>query len=283
MTDHSGNTIVGQATSNPTSRTDRRPGPLHSALRKGRGFILPVLGILLLEGVVRVGLIPDYVMPPPSELVFSFIDLAHGPLWNDIAASLLRVLAGFIIGTALAVIVGSVVGLSRNAEAWLDPTFQALRSVPSLAWVPLLLIWIGIDESSKVTLISIGAFFPMYLNLVAGIRNVDRKLVEVGTLYQYSRVRMVAKIILPAALPSLLTGLRSGLSMAWLCVVAAELLAATNGIGYMLTDGRETSRPDLVLVAIITLAVMGKISDSLLKHLEQKALYWRDSFNGDVQ
>lgn len=159
MTDHSGNTIVGQATSNPTSRTDRRPGPLHSALRKGRGFILPVLGILLLEGVVRVGLIPDYVMPPPSELVFSFIDLAHGPLWNDIAASLLRVLAGFIIGTALAVIVGSVVGLSRNAEAWLDPTFQALRSVPSLAWVPLLLIWIGIDESSKVTLISIGAFF----------------------------------------------------------------------------------------------------------------------------
>ncbi|ARU96172.1 ABC transporter permease [Tatumella citrea] len=256
---------------------------MHSALRKGRGFILPVLGILLLEGVVRVGLIPDYVMPPPSELVFSFIDLAHGPLWNDIAASLLRVLAGFIIGTALAVIVGSVVGLSRNAEAWLDPTFQALRSVPSLAWVPLLLIWIGIDESSKVTLISIGAFFPMYLNLVAGIRNVDRKLVEVGTLYQYSRVRMVAKIILPAALPSLLTGLRSGLSMAWLCVVAAELLAATNGIGYMLTDGRETSRPDLVLVAIITLAVMGKISDSLLKHLEQKALYWRDSFNGDVQ
>ena len=283
MTDHSGNTIVGQATSNPTSRTDRKPRPLHSALRKGRGFILPVLGILLLEGVVRVGLIPDYVMPPPSELVFSFIDLAHGPLWNDIAASLLRVLAGFIIGTALAVIVGSVVGLSRNAEAWLDPTFQALRSVPSLAWVPLLLIWIGIDESSKVTLISIGAFFPMYLNLVAGIRNVDRKLVEVGTLYQYSRVRMVAKIILPAALPSLLTGLRSGLSMAWLCVVAAELLAATNGIGYMLTDGRETSRPDLVLVAIITLAVMGKISDSLLKHLEQKALYWRDSFNGDVQ
>ena len=283
MTDHSGNTIVGQATSNPTSRTDRKPGPLHSALRKGRGFILPVLGILLLEGVVRVGLIPDYVMPPPSELVFSFIDLAHGPLWNDIAASLLRVLAGFIIGTALAVIVGSVVGLSRNAEAWLAPTFQALRSVPSLAWVPLLLIWIGIDESSKVTLISIGAFFPMYLNLVAGIRNVERKLVEVGTLYQYSRVRMVAKIILPAALPSLLTGLRSGLSMAWLCVVAAELLAATNGIGYMLTDGRETSRPDLVLVAIITLAVMGKISDSLLKHLEQKALYWRDSFNGDVQ
>ncbi|KGD72094.1 ABC transporter permease [Tatumella morbirosei] len=256
---------------------------LRSALRKCRGWVLPILGILLLEGVVRAGIIPDYVMPPPSELLFSFIDVAHGPLWDDITASLLRVIAGFVIGTSLAVVVGSLVGLSRNAEAYLDPTFQALRSVPSLAWVPLLLIWIGIDESSKVTLISIGAFFPMYLNLVAGIRNVDRKLVEVGTLYQYSRVRMVAKIILPAALPSVLTGLRSGLSMAWLCVVAAELLAATNGIGYMLTDGRETSRPDLVLVAIITLAVMGKISDSLLKLLELKALYWRDSFIGDAE
>ena len=283
MTDRIGDDVAEQNSRSLPAQQKLRSFSLHSALRKCRGWVLPILGILLLEGVVRAGVIPDYVMPPPSELLFSFIDVAHGPLWDDITASLLRVIAGFVIGTSLAVVVGSLVGLSRNAEAYLDPTFQALRSVPSLAWVPLLLIWIGIDESSKVTLISIGAFFPMYLNLVAGIRNVDRKLVEVGTLYQYSRVRMVAKIILPAALPSVLTGLRSGLSMAWLCVVAAELLAATNGIGYMLTDGRETSRPDLVLVAIITLAVMGKISDSLLKLLELKALYWRDSFIGDAE
>lgn len=283
MTDRIGDDVAEQNSRSLPEQQKLRSFSLRSALRKCRGWVLPILGILLLEGVVRAGVIPDYVMPPPSELLFSFIDVAHGPLWDDITASLLRVIAGFVIGTSLAVVVGSLVGLSRNAEAYLDPTFQALRSVPSLAWVPLLLIWIGIDESSKVTLISIGAFFPMYLNLVAGIRNVDRKLVEVGTLYQYSRVRMVAKIILPAALPSVLTGLRSGLSMAWLCVVAAELLAATNGIGYMLTDGRETSRPDLVLVAIITLAVMGKISDSLLKQLELKALYWRDSFIGDVE
>jgi len=283
MTDRIGDDVAEQNSRSLPEQQKLRSFSLRSALRKCRGWVLPILGILLLEGVVRAGVIPDYVMPPPSELLFSFIDVAHGPLWDDITASLLRVIAGFVIGTSLAVVVGSLVGLSRNAEAYLDPTFQALRSVPSLAWVPLLLIWIGIDESSKVTLISIGAFFPMYLNLVAGIRNVDRKLVEVGTLYQYSRVRMVAKIILPAALPSVLTGLRSGLSMAWLCVVAAELLAATNGIGYMLTDGRETSRPDLVLVAIITLAVMGKISDSLLKLLELKALYWRDSFIGDAE
>ena len=283
MTDRIGDDVAEQNSRSLPAQQKLRSFSLRSALRKCRGWVLPILGILLLEGVVRAGVIPDYVMPPPSELLFSFIDVAHGPLWDDITASLLRVIAGFVIGTSLAVVVGSLVGLSRNAEAYLDPTFQALRSVPSLAWVPLLLIWIGIDESSKVTLISIGAFFPMYLNLVAGIRNVDRKLVEVGTLYQYSRVRMVAKIILPAALPSVLTGLRSGLSMAWLCVVAAELLAATNGIGYMLTDGRETSRPDLVLVAIITLAVMGKISDSLLKLLELKALYWRDSFIGDAE
>ncbi len=252
-----------------------------SLMRRCRGMVLPALLLVLLEGVVRAGVIPAYIMPPPSDIVLSFIDLAQGPLWDNILASLLRVLSGFFIGTSLALVLGSLVGLSQKMEAYLDPTFQALRAVPSLAWVPLLLIWIGIDESSKVTLIAIGAFFPMYMNLVAGIRNVDRKLVEVGTLYGYSKVRMIVKIILPAAQPSLFTGLRTGLSMAWLCVVAAELLAATKGIGYMLTDGRETSRPDLVLVAIVTLAVMGKISDSLLKYLEVKTLHWRDGFSGD--
>ncbi|PRD17996.1 UNVERIFIED_CONTAM: ssuC [Trichonephila clavipes] len=217
-------------------------------------------------------------MPAPSELAQSVLELAEGPLWQHILASSLRVLSGFAIGASLALLLGSAVGISRRLEAYLDPTFQALRAVPGLAWVPLLLIWLGIDETSKVTLIAIGSFFPVYMNLVAGIRNVDRKLVE---LYRLPRTQQIRRIFVPAAQPYLFTGLRNGLSMAWLCVVAAELLAATEGIGYLLTDGRETSRPDLVLVAIITLAVMGKLSDSLLKRLEQRTLSWRDNFTGE--
>ena len=144
----------------------------------------------------------------------------------------------------------------------------------------LLLLWLGIDETPKVVLIALGAFFPVYLALLAGIRNVDRKLVEVGRLHRLSGVELTRRILLPAALPSLFTGLRGALSLSWMFLVAAELIAATQGLGYLLSDGRETSRPDLVIAAILLLAVLGKLSDGLLKRLETRALHWRDSFVG---
>ncbi len=272
---------ITRSSSGPAAKDRVSPHNSWRHLKKLRGLVLPVFLLLVLESIVRIGWIPAYVFPPPSEIALSFVELAHGPLWQHILVSLLRVAAGFAAGATLALILGSLVGLSQRVEAYLDPTFQALRAVPGLAWVPLLLIWLGIDESAKITLIAIGSFFPMYLSLVAGIRDVDRKLVEVGTLYGFSRTRLIRKIIIPAAQPAVFTGLRNGLSMAWLCVVAAELLAATQGIGYLLTDGRETSRPDLVLVAIITLAIMGKITDTLLKSLEHSALTWRDGFSGE--
>jgi sulfonate transport system permease protein len=189
------------------------------------------------------------------------------------------VLAGFAIGAGLALLVGAVVGLSRQVEAYLDPTFQALRAIPSLAWVPLLLLWLGIDEAPKITLIAIGAFFPVYLNFVAGIQNVDRKLVEVGGIFGLKGRELVARIF-AGHLPNLFTGLRSGLSLAWMFLVAAELIAATRGLGYLLTDGRETARADLVIVAIIVLALLGKLSDSLLQRAERRLLGWRDVFDG---
>ncbi len=130
-------------------------------------------------------------------------------------------------------------------------------------------------------LIALGAFFPVYLSLVAGVRNVDRKWVELGRLYHLSPFALVRRILLPAALPSLFTGLRGALSLSWMFLVAAELIAATRGLGYLLSDGRETSRPDIVIAAILVLAVLGKLSDSLLKALEQRALAWRDTFLGN--
>ncbi|AZC50928.1 ABC transporter permease [Pseudomonas chlororaphis] len=245
-----------------------------------KGLVLPVAIILLLEIVVRLGWLPSYQMPAPSEIALTLGDLAEGALWKHIGASLLRVLLGFAIGAGLALVFAAWVGLSREAEAYLEPTFAGLRSIPSLAWVPLLLLWLGIDETSKVVLIAIGAFFPVYLNGVAAIRDIDRKLVEVGHMYAFSRRRLVRRILLPAALPGLFTGLRSGMSLAWMFLVAAELIAATKGLGYLLSDGRETSRPDIVLAAIIVLAVLGKLSDGLLAGLEKRCLTWRDTFNG---
>lgn len=248
--------------------------------RHSKGLVLPLLIIVFLEIIVRIGWLPSYQMPAPSEIALTLGDLANGPLWKHISASLLRVLIGFAIGTSLALIFAAWVGLSREAEAYLEPTFAGLRSIPSLAWVPLLLLWLGIDETSKIVLIAIGAFFPVYLNGVAAIRNIDRKLVEVGQMYGFSRGRLTRRILLPAALPGLFTGLRSGMSLAWMFLVAAELIAATKGLGYLLSDGRETSRPDIVLAAIIVLAVLGKISDGVLAGLEKRFLAWRDTFSG---
>lgn len=248
--------------------------------RRLKGLAIPLLALALLEVLVRIGWVPSYQMPAPSEIFLTLRDLAGGSLWTHIGVSLARVAAGFAIGAVLALGVAAWVGLSREAEAYLEPTFAALRAIPSLAWVPLLLLWLGIDESSKVVLIAIGAFFPVYLNGVAAIRNIDRKLVEVGQMYGFGPARLARRILLPAALPGLFTGLRSGLSLAWMFLVAAELIAATKGLGYLLTDGRETSRPDLVLASIIVLALLGKLSDGLLAALETRLLAWRDAFAG---
>ncbi|MEF8767810.1 MAG: ABC transporter permease [Candidatus Accumulibacter phosphatis] len=248
--------------------------------RKGQGLIVPVILLIIWESVVRLGWVSAHLLPPPSELVFTLADLGQsGAIFGHIGVSSLRVVIGFSIGAGLALIVGAAVGLSRCVEALLDPTFQAIRAIPSLAWVPLLLLWLGIDESPKITLIAIGAFFPVYLNFVAGIQNVDRKLVEVGGIYGLTGAKLITRIFLPASLPNLFTGLRSGLSLAWMFLVAAELIAATKGLGYLLTDGRETGRADLVIVAIIVLALLGKLSDSLLCWLERRLLAWRDVFD----
>ncbi len=246
---------------------------------RGRGLIVPLVLLAAWEGVVRAGWVPANLLPPPSELVGAIQQMAaDGSLFQNMLVSSLRVLAGFSIGAGLAIVIGAAVGLSRNAEALVGPTFQGIRAIPSLAWTPLLLLWLGIDETPKIVLIAIGAFFPVYANLVSGIHNVDRKLVEFGRVYGLKGPALVTRIFLPACLPSLFVGLRTGLSLAWMFLVAAELIAATKGLGYLLSDGRETGRADEVIIAILALALLGKISDSVLAWLEHRLLAWRDVY-----
>jgi sulfonate transport system permease protein len=168
------------------------------------------------------------------------------------------------------------------ADRFFDSTLQSIRTVPTLAWSPLQILWLGIDEPPTLTLVAIGAFFPVYLSLVSGVRNVDRKLVEVGRVYNLSWTQIAVQIILPASLPSLLTGLRLGLSQAWLFVVVAEMMGSTRGLGYVLVEsGSQTSRVDLLVGAMIILAIMGKLTDTLLRTVENRALAWRDSFSNE--
>ena len=269
----------GKPATTTTASGRTLPTRVTGLLSRLQGVLVPAILLVLWEAAVWRGYVAPNLMPPPSEIARTSYDLARdGTLFGHIGVSSLRVLIGFGVGALLAILVGAAVGLSRRLENLFDPSFQALRAIPSLAWVPLLLLWMGIDEGPKLVLIAIGAFFPVYLGLVSGIHNVDRKLVEVGEIYGLDKVAQIRRIFLPAALPSLFTGLRNGLSLAWMFVVAAELIAATRGLGFLLTDGRETGRADLVIVAIITLAILGKLSDSVLRRLEQHLLAWRDVF-----
>ncbi|MBX9962637.1 MAG: ABC transporter permease [Burkholderiales bacterium] len=244
------------------------------------GVWFPLAVVLLLEAAVRAGWIPAHLLPAPTTVLSTLYDLAaSGALWQHVAASGTRIATGFAIGAVAGVVLGLATGLRRSLEAAFDPTFQALRAIPSLAWVPLLLLWLGIDEAPKIVLIAIGALFPVYLSVQSGVRNVDRKLVELAQAFGLGQPAIAWRVLLPASLPSLFTGLRQALSLSWMFLVAAELIAATRGIGYLLTDGRETGRADVVLAAIVVLAVLGKLSDGVLKFVEARALRWRDAFD----
>jgi sulfonate transport system permease protein len=244
------------------------------------GWLLPLTLAGTLELAARTGAVPRHLLPAPSDLLQTLAQLGWQGLAEHIWASTARVAVGFCLGASLATLLGAAVGLNRRLEALLDPTVQGLRAIPSLAWVPLILLWLGIGEAPKVTLIALGAFFPVYVGVSSGLRDVDRKLVEMAQMAGLGRWNLTRRVLLPAALPATLTGLRNGLSLAWMFMVAAELIAASSGLGFILTDGRETGRADLVLVAILALAILGKLSDGLMRRLERRWLAWRDSFEG---
>lgn len=244
-----------------------------------RGLILPAVVLVFWQALCTWNVFTPDVMPSPVAVVVDLSRLwTKGQLLGDIGVTTWRVALGFVLGTAVATVLGAIVGYSRQAGDYLDPTLQALKAVPSLAWVPLFILWFGIFEVSKVFLIAVGVFFPVYLNLVSGIRSTDRKLVEVGRVNGLGRFDLVWRILIPAALPSYFTGLRAGLALGWMFVIAAELMGASKGLGFLMLDGQMTGRPATIVAALILFAVAGKISDSLLVAVGQRAVAWQDDF-----
>ena len=244
-----------------------------------RGLLLPVLILVLWEVVARLGLVATNLLPPPSAVLGAIADLAAtGELFGHIEVTLTRVFLGFLAGGAVATVLGGLTGYSRLWRELLDPLLQALRNIPSIAWVPLFILWLGIFEASKVTLIAVGVFFPVYLNLMSGIQDVDRKLVEVGRMYRMSGLKLVRRVLLPATLPAYVVGLRSGLGLGWMFVVAAEYMGASKGLGFLMIDGQMTGRPQIIIAALVLFAVLGKATDMVLATIGRRFLFWQDSF-----
>ena len=244
------------------------------------GLLLPVTVAAVWELAARMGWIEARLLPPPSRVAETLTELwRSGDLLGHLTATLWRVAAGFALGLAAATLLGALTGFSTRARQILDPTLQALRSIPSIAWVPLFILWFGIFEASKVALIAVGAFFPVYLSLMTGIHGVDRKLVEVGRVYQLGPWPLIRRILVPAALPAWLVGVRSGLGLAWMFVIAAELMGASKGLGFLMLDGQMTGRPQVIIGSLVLFAIVGKLTDSLLAWGARRALAWQDSFS----
>lgn len=263
-----------------TARTDAAHPRSEGWGRGGRtalSFLLPLGLAIAWELAIRGGLAQGRLLPPPSRVLATLASLAaSGDLWLHVQATLMRVACGFLLGAGLGIIVGALTGTLPLARHLLDPSLQALRAVPSLAWVPLFILWLGILETPKVVLIAVGVFFPVYMGVSGAIASVDRKLVEVGLIFRLSRGALARRILLPAVLPATLVALRTGLGLGFLFVVAAELMGASEGLGYLLVEGQQFGKPDQILAAIIAFAVLGKLADAALVIATRSLVRWQD-------
>ncbi len=239
----------------------------------------PLVLLLAWEALARAGVLSPQVLPAPSKVLQTALNLiAQGRLLSDLGASLLRAAAGFAIGGSIGFVLGTLVGFSRLAEALVDRSVQMVRAVPFLAALPLVIVWFGVGEGGKVFLVSLGVLFPIYINTVLGIRQVDPKLLELGRVTGLSNWTLIRRIVLPGALPSILAGVRYALAVAWLALVIAETIAANTGIGSLAMDAREFLQTDVIVLTIVIYAGIGVVSDGIARLLERRLLAWHPNY-----
>jgi sulfonate transport system permease protein len=242
-------------------------------------WLAPLALLLLWEFFARLGALSPQVLPAPTKVLATAWELVQqGRLLSDLGASLLRAVAGFVIGGSIGFVLGTLVGFSRLADALLDRSVQMVRAVPFLAALPLVIVWFGVDEGGKIFLVSLGVLFPIYINTVLGIRQVDPKLLELGRVTGLSSWTLIRRIILPGALPSILAGVRYALAVAWLALVIAETIATTTGIGALAMDAREFLRTDVIVLTIVIYAGIGVASDAIARWLERRLLSWHPNY-----
>lgn len=240
----------------------------------------PLVALLALwEYSSRIGILNPSIMPAPSGIIQTFVGMVESGRWqNNLIASLGRIVKGYIVGASCGLVVGFLMGNFKPISKLLTILVGFLRPIPTIAWIPMFILWLGIGDLSKVTIISIGCFWPVLLNTINGIKSVDNKLLDVAVVLEKSWFVKLYKIILPSALPSILTGLRLAVSSALMGVLAAEMLAANSGIGFLITFGRELAQPGIMLVGVLTIAFLGLAVDFILIRVERHLLRWNAAY-----
>lgn len=240
------------------------------------GLLFPLLILGLWQLTYEKNWLPEQILPPPSLVWQTFWELLDsGDLTSNLLISIKRIAWSVLIGGGAGLLIGFAVGLSRRAYAYVYPTFDVVSQFPVVGWIPLLIIFLGIDEALKIAAISLAVVVPVTVNTYKGIRNIPRPLLEVGKVYQFSVVQNFICIILPAALPNIFSGVRQGVMQAWLSLVFVELLASSEGIGYLMVWGRQLMQMDIVFIGIIVIGVVGVVLDFSLRLIESRLQSWR--------
>lgn len=259
-------------TSSPAPRRVARPRSGRRVLR----LVSPVVLLAVWEAAARTGLLPPEKLPAPSEVLRTGWRLASdGTLAVHLLDSLQRAAIGLAVGGGLALLLGALAGLLRVGDDLVDPPVQMARMLPHLGLVPLLIIWVGIGEELKISLVALGSFFPIYFNTYAGIRDIDERLVEAARTCGLGHLARLRHVVLPGALPSLFLGLRLAIGAAWLSLVVGEQVNAQTGIGFLMMEAREFAQTDVVLLGLLVYALLGLLSDLLLRIAERRTLSWR--------
>jgi len=261
----------------PAAVVSRRRGLPYRVI----SWAVPVLLLLVWELLARTGVIAPNVLPAPSSVGVTAWRLTEtGELPTHLWESLKRAAIGLALGGSAGLVLGVLTGFSRLAEAIVDRNIQIVRAIPFLAILPLVMVWFGVGESGRYFLVALGTLFPIYLNTVLGIRQVDPKLLEMGRVIGLSRLRLVRTVILPGALPSVLLGVRLALTNAWLALVIAETVGAPAGIGFMATNAREFLQTDVIVLVIVLYALIGLSTDLIARALERRLLAWHPNYTG---
>lgn len=257
-----------------TTRVDRTKRLLTSA-------VLPLFILVVWEVAIRKAWLPSSILASPSQVFLSAVRLVdNGDLFRHAALSLQRLSLGFVAGLIPAIVAGTLVGYSRLWERLLAPTIALTAPIPVTAWIPLVIIVTGVGEASKSAVIALGTFFPVYFATVGGIRGADPKLVEVARIYEKEPLKTLTHVLLPSALDSILLGMRAALGLAWVLLIVAEVIASSDGIGWLMWDARNFARPADMIVGMITAGLLGALTMSLLGRVQRALLFWKPAFLG---
>jgi sulfonate transport system permease protein len=244
-------------------------------------LVVPIALVIFWQILGSAGILLEVILPAPTKVIRALVQIARdGSLAIDFCTSTIRVFKGYLWGVTIGLVLGVSAGLIKFVERLVGPLVDTIRQIPLLAWIPLIILWFGIGETSKTIIIAKTVFVPVFINTLQGIRSVSKEYIEVADVLELGYFKLLFKVVLPSALPSIFTGLRLGAGFSWMAVVAAEMLGGLTGLGYGLLRARDFLESDKLIALMIVIGVVGLVLDRLLRLVESRVLHWRKVFNG---